>query len=324
MKFLYLTDTHIRGNSPRARTDNFSENLAKKLEEVVKLANEIGVEAILHGGDIFDSPNPTLAVAGTFMDIFQRSQAPIIVIAGNHDLYAYNPATLNRTVLGFIARLGVLKLINPGERMYFKSPNLTIQLTGQHFYADLDREEPRRGYIVDKINCDFAIHMVHGMLLDKNIFPGAAYTLIEHIADLTEADYTLCGHAHQGFSDSKIGDKYFINPGAIARLVALPDEIERKPQVVLLDFSGPIPLYKKILLETALPGEDVLDRTHIDAKAFQEEKLASFVQGIKAAGEYEISNLTDIVNNIAGIKNLPDEVRAEALNRLAAVEETLN
>ena len=323
MKFLYLTDTHIRGNSPQGRLDNFPETLAKKLSEAVYLANELEVAALLHGGDLFDTPNPTLVVAGAFADILKQSRAPVIAVAGNHDLFAYNPATLSRTMLGFLDRLGLLKLLQPGARLYYKSSNLTVQLTGQHFHSELDREEPRRGYLTDKKDCDLAIHMVHGMLLEKNIFPGALYTLIEHIAPHTEADFTLCGHAHLGFADTRVNGRYFINPGAMARLSALPEEIDRIPQVVLLDFSASVPLYKKIPLKTALPGEQVLDRSHLEAKVFQEEKLAGFVQGIKAAGEYEISELNDIINNIANTKELPDEVRTEALNRLAAVQETL-
>ncbi|ACV62266.1 metallophosphoesterase [Desulfofarcimen acetoxidans DSM 771] len=324
MKFLYMTDTHIRGNSPQGRLDNFPETLARKLSEVVQLANRLEVAALLHGGDLFDTPNPTLAVTGIFTDILKQCRAPVIAVAGNHDLFAYNPATLGRTMLGFLARLGLLKLLQPGERLYFKSPNLTVQLTGQHFHAELDREEPRRGYLTDKKDCDLAVHMVHGMLLQKNIFPGALYTLIEHIAPHTQADFTLCGHAHLGFADTKINERYFINPGAMVRLSAMPEEISRRPQVVLLDFSSAAAKYSKIPLQSALPGEQVLDRSHIDAKVFQEEKLAAFVQSIKAAGEYEISDINDIVNNIAVSKKLPDEVREEALKRLAAVQETLS
>lgn len=322
MKLLFITDTHLRGTTPRSRTDILPETQLKKMHEVANLAQKYGVKAILHGGDMFDLPSPALTVAAVTRTL-STSGADIYAVAGNHDLYAYNPLTLERTMLGFLARMGLIKLLHPGERVYLKDGNITVQLSGQHFHHQIDRRDPALDYAVAKENCDLAIHMVHGMITNRPIFPGAAHTPIETVARLTEADYTLCGHAHFGFPDTEIEGRHFINPGALVRLTAHPVELERRPGVLLLDFSTTRPVYKHIPLKTARPGEQVLDRTHLEETAYRKKKLALLLKDIRAEGKYQQINLNDIVEDIAQRQGLPGPVRLEALDRLARARESL-
>lgn len=322
MRLLYLTDTHIRGTTPQNRRDNFPEALKAKLREVVRLANELEVHAVLHGGDFFDLPNPTLQVCAEFLEILRGLEAPLYVVAGNHDLFGQNPESLGRTMLGFLARLGWLRLLAPGEPVYLEAEGVRVQLTGQHFHYDLDRRDPVHDYVVRKRSCDVAIHMVHGMLVERPFFPGACCTLVERIA-ATEADYTLSGHAHLGFGDICLDGRYFINPGALARLTVLPGELERTPQVVLLDFGGPAPHHRRIPLASAAPGREVLDRSRLLVSAFREEKLARFVQVVRESGGLEALALDQIIAAIAERHGVEEEVRQEALRRLTLAHETL-
>ncbi|HZK18110.1 MAG TPA: metallophosphoesterase [Clostridia bacterium] len=324
MRLLYITDTHIRGTSPRNRVDNFPDSLKIKLEEIVELLEEYQVDYMLHGGDFFDLPNPSLAVTSTFVNVFMKIPVPVFGIAGNHDIFAYNLGTLQRTMLGFLASLGVIKLLEPGEPVYLKKEGMTVQLTGQHFHHDIDRRDPLLDYAVKKKDCDLAIHMVHGMLLDRPFFPGARHTLIEKVAPFTEADYTLCGHAHLGFRDINSDGRFFINPGAIARLTAHPAEITRVPQVLLLDFNNGTPNTRKIKLKKSAPGKEVLNRGSIEMAAFQEQRLAQFVQGIKSSGDYHQGSLKEIIETIAKQEKLQSGVKEEALRRIGAIQEQLS
>ncbi|MCF8010587.1 MAG: metallophosphoesterase [Clostridiales bacterium] len=321
MKLLFLTDTHIRGNTPRGRTDNFPETVANKLKEVAGLAEEHGVDAIIHGGDLFDSPGPSLAVSRQFLSIFSKMPAPVYIIAGNHDLFGQNPATIHRTMLGLAVELGCFHLLDPGVPCYLRSGNIVIQLTGQHFHYDIDKRNPELDYAVSSLSCDAAVHVVHGMLLERPFHPDVAHTLIESIADKTEADFTLSGHAHLGFRDIKWGEKYFINPGALVRTSALKEEMKRIPSIVIIDFSKTPPQYKKIPLESALPGSQVLNRDHIEQLEFQKEKFSLFVQGIQSSGDYQITGLEEIINIIASRDGLQKEIKEEALRKLALVQE---
>jgi len=321
MKFLFLTDDHKRGTNPANRKDHFPATLALKLREVVEIACEREVDYVLHGGDFFDVPAPSLSVCADFLEIYQRFPVPVYVVPGNHDLFGHNPSTLNRTMLGFVSRLGIVRLLGR-EPVYLEKNGLRVQLTGQGYHYDIDRRDPKEDYVVRKRDCDYAIHVVHGMLLDRRSFPGPFYTLIEQILE-TEADFTLAGHNHLGFPDVASDGKYFLNPGALARLSNHPSELTRPVQVLFLDLSGSTPYLEKIRLQSAPPGEDVLDRSRLEEATFREQRLASYLAEVKSAASYQWTDVRALIEKIAQAEKLEQKVRDEALRRIALAEEAL-
>ena len=85
MRFVHTADWHIgktlRG---RSRTDEF----AAALEEVTRIAIDAKVDAVLVGGDVFDSPVPPPEAEKLVYDFFARllpERVCAVVIAGNHD-----------------------------------------------------------------------------------------------------------------------------------------------------------------------------------------------------------------------------------------------
>ncbi len=321
MRFLFLTDDHKRGTTPSNRKDNFPATLAAKLREVLEIVRTRRVDYVLHGGDFFDVPAPALSVCADFLQIYQQFPVPVFVIPGNHDLFGHNAETLPRTMLGFAARLGIVRLLGR-EPIYLEKDGVRVQLTGQGFHFDMDRRDPREDYVVQKKDCDYAIHLVHGMLLDRASFPGSAYTLVEQIWE-TEADFTLAGHYHLGFPDMQRDGRFFLNPGALARLSNHPDELRRPVQVVLIDLSGSMPSYEKIRLQSAPPGEEVLDRSRLEEAVFREQRLTGYLAEVMSAGSYRRADVRLLVEEIARAEKLDQRVRDEALRRISLAEEAL-
>ncbi len=321
MRLLFFTDDHKRGTTPANRKDNFPATLAAKLREVVAIAREREVDYILHGGDFYDVPAPAISVCGEFLAIYQQFPAPVYIIAGNHDLFGNNEETLPRTMLGLAARLGIVRMLGR-EPVYLEKNGLRLQLTGQGYHFEMDRRDPQEDYVVTKKDCDYAIHMVHGMLLDRATFPGLFYTLVEQIWE-TGADFTLAGHNHLGFPDVERDGRRFLNPGALARLSNHPLEMRRPVQVIYIDLGGSRPTYEKIGLKSALPGEDVLDRSRQEEASFREERLAGYLAEIMAAGSYLRADVRLLVEQIAGNERLEPRIRAEALRRVGLAEEAL-
>ena len=258
MRLLYFTDTHIRDNNPKYRVDNYPESLKTKLQEIVELVDQLSVDCLLHGGDLFDLPWPPAKAVEISVNFLEQIKVPVYIVSGNHDLLGQKLSTIEKTMLWFLARRGLFMLLAPGDKRYLKRDGLTIQLSGQHFNSSIDRLNRFRDYCVDKKNCDVAIHMVHGMLLPKPFSPYVPTTMIKQVAPFTEADFTLCGHAHLGYPAEEIDGKIFINPGSISRILALEWELVRVPQVVFLDFSGGEVRCQYIPLRSARPGEEVL------------------------------------------------------------------
>ncbi|WP_294797022.1 metallophosphoesterase, partial [uncultured Fenollaria sp.] len=56
MKFVFITDTHIKEKNPINRLDNYFETVINKIDEAAHFAVENKVNFIVHGGDLFDTP----------------------------------------------------------------------------------------------------------------------------------------------------------------------------------------------------------------------------------------------------------------------------
>lgn len=320
MRLLYLTDTHIRGTSPRSRTDDFQETIRQKLKEVIEIADREQVDFVLHGGDIFDRPNLSPAVVREFARLFRHFRVPIYAIAGNHDIYGHNPSTIDRTMLGLLDAFGTLELLREGEKVRLEKDGLVVQLSGQPFHYDLDKRDPALDYVVkNEIGAKYCIHMVHGMLVDRALPDGVAYTMVDQVWS-DSVDILLTGHYHAGFPVQHRNGRYMVNPGALARINNHPSEINRMPQVVLIDLGEGIHI-RLIPLKCAAKGETVLDRSYIEKAAYRQEKLASFVQQVREAGDFQGIHVLDIIDEISRLQGIEDEVKFEAQRRIAIEQE---
>lgn len=322
MRLLFFTDTHIRGSSPVNRRDNLLATLKEKLAEVVSLANDYQVDYVLHGGDFFDTPTPTLSVVGDFLEILRELKAPLYGVAGNHDIFGGNLQTLSRTVLGFTARLGIFRLLDAEERVRLEAGGIRACLAGRPYHLDIDRRPRHLDYCIEKdAESDLTIHLIHGMLLDKQHFPGD-YTLIDDLGN-TGADLVLAGHYHLGFGALQRGDCHYVNPGALVRLSNHHREIERQVRVALIDLTGGAVSCRLIPLQSALAGEEVLDRTRAEELEFRVLAMERFTREVREATELKRWDVSQIINELAGAENLSEEVRQEALRRIANAQESL-
>ncbi|MFS8512739.1 MAG: metallophosphoesterase [Planifilum fulgidum] len=320
MRFLYVTDTHIRGTSPRSRTDDFPLAIRKKLQEVIELAHREEVDAVLHGGDLFDRPDISPAVVREFAALFRRLQVPLYMIAGNHDIYGHNPDTVDRSMLGLLDAFGTVRLLRSGERLLLKKGGVSVQLSGQPFHYDLDKRDPSLDYSVEnRTGADACIHMVHGMAVDRALPAEVPHTLVDHLW-FDQVDVLLTGHYHAGFPVQRRGNRYIVNPGALARINNHPSEIRRRPQVALIDVDGEIRV-RILPLRCAASGEAVLDRSYIEKAAFREEKMADFVRQLRERGNFRHMAVADILEEIARLTGVEDDVRLEALARIGRIQE---
>ncbi len=289
---------------------------------MVELANDYQVDYVLHGGDFFDTPTPALSVAADFLEIIRELEAPLYGIAGNHDIFGGNLQTLARTVLGFTARMGFFRLLEPAERVRLEAGGIRACLMGRPYHLDIDRRPRHLDYCVEKdTESDLTIHLVHGMLLDKQQFPGD-YTLIDDL-EKTGADLVLSGHYHLGYGVLPRGDRHYVNPGALVRLSNHHREIERSVRVALIDLSGGAVNCRLIPLNSALAGDEVLDRTRVEEIETRVLAMERFTREVREATELRRWDVSQIISELAQAENLSEEVRREALRRIAEAEESL-
>lgn len=318
MNFLYLTDTHIRGTSPKNRKDNIVETLEEKFKEIVALCHKYSIDYVLHGGDLFDRPDISVSIVSRFAKILNEINVPMYTICGNHDIYGHNPDTINRSMLGLFDAIDIVRVLEEDDKVLLEKDGIVVQLSGQPYIYNIDERNNKSKYMVKNIDdsIDYSIHMVHGMLLDRPFIKGIPYTLIDDIKD-TEADITLAGHYHTGFGIIEIDNKYFINPGSLVRITNSLKEIERMPKVVLIQIEDSIKV-RQIPLRSALPGNEVLDRKEIESSIFKSERLYEFKQSVDAAANFEKLDINQILLEISEAEGVSNTIKEEALKRIAS------
>lgn len=336
---LYCTDLHARGNNPRARMDDYQEAMRRKLIEIDEISCQHQCQAVLFGGDLTHSPDAAPSVINALIRSLRRFSVPIYGIAGNtHDVWGDNVSTLPRTALGVVEAAGLIKLLWPGDALMLEEEDgFKVQITGQHYHAEIDRRYRAFDYCVApseatgwdewkhwrRPDARWAIHMVHGMLRTRPLHHSVPVTLVADVLSETSADITLSGHDHGGYGIVRQGNKIACNPGAIMRGTAAREEIARTVQVALIELTADSCDVQLIPLQSAAPGPDVLDRSHIDQAIEREQALEEFIEAVRKGGHFEALDVVGVIQRIADNQGVSPEVRAEALARVEAAQEAI-
>lgn len=337
MKLLFFTDLHARGTNPRARKDNYMEAMRRKLAEVRQLALNHGCKAILFGGDLTDTPDISESTLGDLIKDLRAMPVSVYGVWGNtHDIWGDEIGTLRRTALGVAQAADAIHLLQPGDPVVLEEDGLTVQITGQGYHQEMDRRDWRLDYCVyhegsplapeghqhwRTPEVTWALHIVHGMLRTEPLMAGIPVTLVRDVLGTTQADVTLSGHDHNGFGVIEQNGRTADNPGALMRLTAAREELSRTVQVSLYTLTADSCTVERIPLQSAAPGEEVLDRSTLEAQAIKKAALDDFLMGVKSGGDFEALDLPAVVERIATNNGVSPKVKTEALQRLhAAVE----
>jgi hypothetical protein len=225
-------------------------------------------------------------------------------------------------MLGLIDAFQAMQLLEPGNPILLENDKVKVQVSGVPFHYDLDKRPIVEDYTTtNETGADYCIHMVHGMLVDRSFPDGVAHTTIQEVWELkTDWDILLTGHYHAGFPMQFREGRYILNPGALARIHSQKAEMNRMPQVILIDFSTGIKI-KFISLRCAQNGNDIMDRSALEKAAFREQQLHQFMQQVSASAEYKGITAREILEEISQSEGIEEEIKQDALRRLAEVEE---
>lgn len=247
---------------------------------------------------------------------------PMYTIGGNHDFFGNNIESIDRTMLGFLDNIGLYKLLDRKTPVIFTKNGLSVAVTAACYHNDIDRKGHEDDYVVEEKLAEQHIHLVHGMLSDKSMGDIIRHTTIDQIKH-TKADLTYAGHDHIGFPLTEVEGKFFYNSGAVPRLSNGDKERSRMPKVCICTASKKGLRFEEVYLDSALPGDMVLDRSKQEDDAYKEEKFAELQQSIRSAGRIEGYGAIEIVKSIADKKELKPKVRDGALLRISKAMENM-
>jgi exonuclease SbcD len=322
IKFLYFGDPHIRGTNPRNRTDSYPEAWKAKLREIWALGKLHQVDAFLQPGDTFDLPDVANSVLNDAADVFIEAPAPIYTTAGNHDIPGYNVAAYGNTSLRLLERLvPQLRVINDPAKPVIFGNHDEVSVTFTPYSGNIDRDGYGYSPEVDLASYPngktYKLHVAHGMLLDHTP-PFDRFTLIQEVK--TTANMVFTGHDHTGYGIYRRGDGViFCNPGSLTRLSASQGEISRTIQAALITIEGSQGHIELLPLQSAKPGEDVLDRSRIEKDQQRQYAMENFAALIQtASGEKVRLDINQIIEAVAEKEGLAPEVVRLALEKIEA------
>lgn len=290
IRFLYMTDPHMKGISPSTRTDDFPSTIELKIRDFFNYGHEQHVDFFVCGGDFMDSPYASQRYVQRIGKMFEEELRgkELFFVWGNHDMSAWNPNTIADTSFGLFETFSDGFTLLERDPTYRTYNGQRIALTGISSYARLDRDVeeddkvyPRsRDYVTEDIGVPH-IHVVHGYLSPTPILDDIPHTVISEMAH-THAAITLTGHEHTGFPIKEIDHGLVYNPGALGRVFASHTEMNRTPKYALcsIDVNGK-PSIEPITCRVAKDGKDVMDRTALDEKKLRTEMLMSAQGGIR-------------------------------------------
>lgn len=319
VKFLYFGDPHIRGTNPRNRIDSYPEAWKAKLREIWQLGKLHQVDAFLEPGDTFDLPDVANSVLNDAADLMSEAPAPIYTTAGNHDIPGYNVAAFGNTSLRLLERIvPQLRVINDPAKPVLFGPQATpeVAVTFTPYSGNIDRDG--YGYSPEvEIPGAYRLHVAHGMLLDHTP-PFDRFTLVQEVK--TSAKIVLTGHDHTGYGVYRRADGViFCNPGSLTRLSASQTEITRQISVALITIEGGQGSIRLIPLQSAKPGEEVLDRSRIEKDQQRQYAMENFTALIQtASGDRVRLDINQIVEAVAEKEGLAPEVVRLALDKIEA------
>lgn len=330
-KLLIVGDVHYRGNNPKARVDDYPATIRRKLVEVCELAKAHKVDAVIQTGDLFDSPTVSLpSVAEMMTLIWNHSPVPFLAIAGNHDLFGANQTSIGRTPFGFMSNLRYIHNLQVSPRFY--GSNDEVFLAGHGYDVDTDRDVEQYlapADVLEDTKGSLNIKVVHGMILDQRPGFDMRHTLVSEIAMQERApDILITGHHHIGFgvktveAANRLGKMVAINPGALCRLSAHPEEMERQVGVCLLTIHDNFAAEAAMIrLQSARPGYEVLSREHLEVQSERESRIAEFLGLLAEEGDAQFMEIQEIITDIGNREKLPKDVVDEALRRLGTARE---
>ena len=292
MKILFLTDSHFTAKNPSSRLDDIQQTILDKLLDVKKIIEDDGIDIVLHGGDMFHSPDVSNQFTGKIAKIIKSFGVPTYVVPGNLDLYGYNYDTLSNTKLGLLEKTDTINIISREKPLVINDNGFIIGIEAQEYHPHID-EDISEDFKINNINVDYSILLIHSMLLESKFHEGVKHTLIKDV--YTNADLVLAGHYHDGWKERKQNNTWFFNPGSFLRVEASTAMINSKPRVVVFDIGKDKFDYKYVELPSAKDGKVIFSSKNL-AKRLYNIGLTEFHNKLKKQ-KFSGVNIINLINN---------------------------
>lgn len=273
-KFLYIQDGHCSGRNSINRLGDYFSDWLKKWDEIISIAKKNKCQAILDGGDLFESKNASYSIIDEIADRIEKAEISVYSLLGNHVMEFGHVENSKNSALYHLQK----------RSKYFKRLidyyDKTIHIVGIDYEFGI--EEKLKVYpLLDfgsGINEEkkWKIGIVHALVTPKKFFENVSYVTPEQLK--TNADLILLAHYHHPF-EKKIKNTTFLNIGCFGRLNI--NEAKIQPSVLLLDTNNRS--WEIIPLRSAKPANKIFDLSKYEEIKKQNKSIDDFINSLNSA-----------------------------------------
>ncbi len=292
-KFVYLQDYHFSGKNSVHYISNYFEDCLTMLDEILQIAKEYKADAILDGGDLLHSSEPSYRILDEIADRVEKNKIPLYCLFGNHT-ERYHSIEHSRYT-------GLAHLMKRSKYFHYFKPikkeNFIIEsIEYSHEIEDKIKES---GLMFSEKDI-WKIAIVHAFITPKPFLPQVMHVCIDDIK--TNADIVLVAHYHNQW-EKTIGDTRFLDIGCVGRRSITEKNIE--PSVLLIDTEKRST--EIIKLKSAKKAEDIFDLSKIDEKKEFDSGMDDFIKSIESV-DFQGAKIEDNINFIAKEKKVNKKV----------------
>jgi len=323
MKFAVVKDPHFRlgFDNVSSRVDKYEETINDKINQIISICGDNGVDTLILTGDIFDKKYPSsysFTALNDNINIIRKLKNEIgnvITIPGNHDLPYSSYKNVDKSVYNLI-------LDTVTDVSYSTYEKEGVLFWGVPYTTDDTIEEIRK--IHDKMpSYKKNVLMVHEHFLPfSGVVDDLKFTSFYRYNELYEfekIDYFVMGHLHRGFDSTYIERKdgsrqWFINPYSLFRLsrnyYSISDQ--HTPEIVIVDTDTSEAKHFKLRVRKF---EDVFNLNLIDDK--EEDLSKDFIEKLNEdISHKEVSYEHFIMSLDANVADVVDKYVSRSMSTL--------
>jgi len=316
IKLVYRTDVHLAAEAPQSRTDDWVDTVLDKLDQVSAIAQDVGAQAILDGGDFWHIKMPSR----TPHELVSRVSAahagyPCKVYGniGNHDCKYGDYAFLPESPLGVLFNTGVFQRCYNQHEALFTKDGITVRVVGIPYHGK--KYDLNRLTAITRGTEDFLVVMAHLLASPAGgeMFGAEDIILYAELANL-DPDVWCFGHWHKNQGVTQLGKKTIVNIGSLTRGSLSEDEVARVPECAVLSFSkqGVMVDRRPLRVKAAAEVFDLAGRVRQEARSMT---VDAFVESVKTT--LTAAPVLSLLDQVRGLQ-VPDEVKERLVSYLEA------
>jgi len=309
MKLLYFQDAHLKGKNSRNRLGNYFDDCLKKIDEVIKIAKDNKCSAILDGGDLFESYNPSYSVLDSLADRIDKAKIRVYSLFGNHCM---NIGHINNTGLSHLQKRSKwFKSLD--KHFYLDDTKENIIIKGFDYYYGIEDDIRNNGLMIEGKDTVWKIAITHATITENKFFEGVSHVTPEQIK--TNSNLVLIAHIHKPYK-KVINNTTFLNIGCLGRDNI--DENKVEPSVLIIDTDKRD--YEIIKLKSAKKGNEIFDLSKYEELKASKKGIKEFLDSLRDVN-FQSLNLGETITKIGKEQRVDKNIIDYLLNKMENINE---